>query len=254
MVRDDKKDIILINWQGHLAHAVDMYPTSISSDMAHYIREGVESGDDDALVAYFAGASGNLNLNAPNVSLVEYSNESNPKVKNNYYVNVAKALADVILDTIEDDNLTRIEGGRIVFEKKTYAAAHKKDSAADVAAAQARLDAGGNDAGDRYMVVRNKSDSTTLRISAVAFGDFAFITVPYEMFDNNGLQVKEASPFKMTFVLTNSDGDYAYMPSVEAWEEYGGYETKATYFDSGVAERLVRQYCGLLDNLYDKYK
>ncbi len=253
MAREDKKDIILINWQGHLAHAVNHFDSSISADMAHYIREDVEAGDDDALVAFFAGASGNLNLNAPNSSLVKYSNSSNPTTRNNYYVNVAKALAEVVLDTIKDENLTEIEGGRIVFEKAVYAGKHKHDSAAEVAAAQARLNAGGNDPGDRYMVARNRNDYTSLRISAVAFGDFAFITVPYEMFDNNGMQVKEASPFKMTFVLTNSDGDYAYMPSYEAWTEYGGYETEATYFDVGVAEGVVAQYNDMLGRLYDSY-
>lgn len=248
-VREDKKDIVLINWQGHLAHAVNHFPNSISADMAHYIREDVEAGDKDTLVAYFAGASGNLNLNAPNSALAEYENASNPISKNNYYANVAKALANVTLETIEEKNLTKIGAGRIAIEKRVYAAQQKQDDPADVAAAQARLDEGGNAAADRYMVVRNKSKTRDLRISAISVGDLAFVTVPYEMFDNNGLQIKEGSPFKMTFVLTNSDGDYAYMPSYEACTEYGGYETEASYFGAGTAENLVAQYLEMLNGL-----
>ena len=76
---------------------------------------------------------------------------------------------------------------------------------------------------------------------------------PYEMFDTNGMQVKEQSPFKMTLVLTNSDGAYAYVPSYEACTEYGGYETEATYFGAGVAEQVVAQFLDMLGNLYDKY-
>ena len=68
--REDKKDIIMTNWQAHLAHAADAAPNAISSDMAHYIREDIEEGDDDALVVYFAGASGNINLNAPNAAQI----------------------------------------------------------------------------------------------------------------------------------------------------------------------------------------
>ena len=156
----------------------------------------------------------------------------------------------MILDTIKDEKLTEIEGGRIVFEKAVYKGKHKHDSAAAVQAAQKRLNNGGDDPGDKYMVARNRNEYTSLRISAVAFGDFAFVTVPYEMFDNNGVQIKDASSFKMTFVLTNSDGDYAYMPSYEACTEYGGYETEATYFDTGVAEELVAQYNAMLRRLY----
>ena len=241
--RENKKDIIAMNWQAHLAHAIDAEPGVISSDMAHYIREDVESGDDDALVVYFAGASGNINLNAPKPSRQKY----------NDYVEVACALAEVTLEVINGDNLTRVSAGKINITKKVYAAEHKKDSASEIAAAQNRLNASSGgvlaQAGDRYLVERNKSKSSNLRIAAISFGDLAFITAPYEMFDNNGVQIKEGSPFKMTFIITNSDGAYAYMPSYEACTKYGGYETKATYFATGVAEKLVAEFLAMLSEI-----
>ena len=241
--REDKKDIIAMNWQAHFAHAIDAEPGVISSDMAHYIRQDVEAGDDDALVAYFAGASGNINLNPPNQSARKY----------NDYVEVAHALAEVTLEVIKEDNLTRASAGKINITKKVYAAEHKKDSASEIAAAQNRLNASSGgvlaQAGDRYLVERNKSKSSNLRIAAISFGDLAFITAPYEMFDNNGVQIKEGSPFKMTFIITNSDGAYAYMPSYEACTKYGGYETKATYFATGVAEKLVAEFLAMLSEI-----
>ena len=69
------------------------------------------------------------------------------------------------------------------------------------------------------------------------------------MFDNNGVQIKEDSPFKMTFVLTHSDGFYSYMPSYEALTEYGGYETGSTYFATGVAEKVVAELLRMLNEI-----
>ena len=242
-VREDKKDIVMTNWQAHLAHAVDAAPNAISSDIAHYMRENIEGADEDALVAYFAGASGNINLNAPNPSLRQYKN----------YQVVARALANVTLEVMKHENLTKVNSGKINVTKQLYAARHKKDTAEEIKDARARLKAGTGDvlhqAGDRYLVARNSSESSNLRIAAISFGDLAFITAPYEMFDNNGVQIKSGSPFKMTFILTNSDGAFAYMPSYEAWTEYGGYETWATYFDTGVAEELVGEYLNMLKSL-----
>lgn len=244
--RKDKKDIIMTNWQAHLAHAVNESWDGISADMAHYIRRDIEAGDDDTLVVYFAGASANINLTAPTSSLQKYID----------YVAVARAFASKVLNVIKAENLTRVEAGKITITKETCVAEHKKDSAAAIAAAQARLDSDHlNDrsvldiAGDKYLVARNKSASRNLRIAAISFGDLAFITVPYEMYDNNGVEVKNGSPFKMTFILTNADGDYAYMPAYEACGEggYGGYETKATYFAVGVAEKLVAAYVKMLN-------
>ena len=242
-VREDKKDIVATNWQAHLAHAADATPYAISSDMAYYMRRDIEEGDEDALLIYFAGASGNINLNAPNADLKEYRN----------YQAVARAFAKVALEVMKDENLTKIEAGKINITKKIYRASHKQDTAEEIEAARARLKAGTGDtlrqAGDRYLVARNRSTSSKLRISAISFGDLAFITAPYEMFDNNGVQIKEGSPFEMTFILTNSDGAFAYMPSYEACTEYGGYETWATYFATGVAEELVEQYLGMLNQI-----
>ena len=241
--REDKKDIIMTNWQVHLAHAVDAAPNAISSDMAHYIREGIEEGDDDALVVYFAGASGNINLNAPNNAQRKYRN----------YQAVAREFARIALEVMKDENLIKVNSGKINVTKKIYSARHKQDSEEEIRAARTRLKEGTGDvlhqAGDRYLVARNKSAASDLRIAAISFGDLAFITAPYEMFDNNGVQIKSGSPFKMTFILTNSDGAFAYMPSYEAWTEYGGYETWATYFDTGVAEELVGEYLNMLKSL-----
>ncbi len=235
-VREGKKDVIVTNWQAHPAHAISAMPTSISADFVHYVRAGVEAADDDALVAYFSGASGNLNLNPPNRSMRKYKD----------FIEVGKALADVVVDISKTDKMEKLEVGNVKTTAEKYDAPMKKDDAATVAAAQKNMDAGNATKEERYIVARNKEDTIMMYLGCVSFGDIAFISVPYEMFDNNGVQIREGSPFKTTFIMTNADGDHAYMSSREAWEEYGGYETEATLFGSGTAELLVEEYIRIL--------
>ncbi len=235
-VREGKKDVVIVNWQAHPAHAISAMPTSISADFVRYVREGVEGTDDDALVAYFSGALGNINLNPPNRSMRKYKD----------FIEVGKALAKVVVDISKTDKMEKLEVGNVKTTAEKYDAPMKKDDAAVVAAAQKNFDAGKATKEERYIVARNKEDTIKMYLGCVSFGDIAFIAVPYEMFDNNGVQIREASPFKTTFIMTNADGDHAYMPSREAWEEYGGYETEATLFGSGTAELLVEEYIRIL--------
>ena len=234
-VREDKKDIVLPNWQGHFAHAINMDGEALSADITHYLREDIESADPDALVIYFAGASGNLNLTPPNSAAKKYEN----------YIAVAHALAEETLEVMKD--LEKIESGKINIIKQTYMAKNADDPDDVVAAAQARLDAGGTASADKYLVARNKNEYSNIRMSAISIGDLALVTAPYEMFDTNGMTIKEESPFKMTIVITNSDGAFAYMPSYEAFTEYGGYETQTTYFAAGMGEELVAEYLKMLN-------
>ena len=85
-----------------------------------------------------------------------------------------------------------------------------------------------------------------LYLGSISFGDLAFIGVPYEMFDNNGVQIKEGSPFNTTFILTAAGGYWGYIPSIEYFTEYGGYEVDATQFAQGTGEKLVDEYLKLL--------
>ena len=217
LVRDGE-DIVMTNWQAHLAHAVNERSTSISADMADVMRDEIESAG--VKVMYLAGASGNINLTPPS------------GVSNKYEA-VAKALAEKTLEIIDFDKnrLEKINSGKIkVSIVEAYQARNADDSDAVVSAATSRNN---SDIGDNYLKLRNQKDYTSLRLGAVSFGDFAFITAPYEMFDTNGLYIKTNSPFKMTFILTNAGDELAYMPSAEYYTStygYIGYEDSSGVF------------------------
>ena len=258
--REGKKDVVAVNWQCHLASAVELMPTALTADIAYYVRDGIEKGDDDALVAYFAGASGNIgSCISPIPSLKKYRN----------YQYAAQALSDKVLEVLKSDAMVSIEAGKIKTDNKTYKAEMWKDSEERIAQANEVLALAEYSTaqkellkkygwqstyGPKAVASRNNSKSTTIDVpmGALSIGDLAFITVPYEMFDNNGVQVKEGSPYKTTFVLTNSGDALAYVPSIEAYTTYGGYEVENTIFAPGEGEKMVSEYLSILNALKNK--
>ena len=247
-VREGKKDIVMTNWQAHLATAISEKKV-LTSDMAHYVRRDVEAADD-VLVAYFQGASGNINIEAPNRELKKYKS----------HVEVGEALAKVIISEMAVEKLTKLEAGKIKTSNTTFAAEIRKDSEESIAQAKEVLAASGAQQkalmqkygyetlyAPKSIVGNVGREIYNLPFGALSFGDVAFVTAPYEMFDTNGMQIKEGSPFRLTFVLTCA-GDYgAYMPSYEAMTIYGGYEVENNQYALGVAEKAVEQFLSMLN-------
>ena len=162
-----------------------------------------------------------------------------------------------------------LEAGPIKIDNKTYKAEMWKDSEERVAQANEvlALTNGSKEQtallkkygwqstyGPKAVVSRNKSSATTISVpmAGLSFGDLAFIAAPYEMFDNNGVQIKEGSPFKTTFILTNAGGALAYVASIEAYTTYGGYEVENTEFAPGEGEKMVAEYIDMLKRLKTK--
>ena len=83
---------------------------------------------------------------------------------------------------------------------------------------------------------------------AYTIGDLAFVTAPYEMFDESGAAIKEGSPYKATFVITCCNGAIGYIPSIEGYTNncYGANTGK---FIPGTGEILASEYVALLTEL-----
>ena len=249
-VREDKKDILMANWQAHVATAITVNPNSITGDIVGLARDEAESRDEDVLFALYIGASGNINLNAKVPGTQTYTN----------YLQVGKALGRVIIETCE--NLERVHAGKISASSKTLDVEVRKDDEETVKKAkefatlkkdtpeyQALLDKYGfNSKYEVEAIIKraNAGKSEKFYIAALSFGDLGFVSVPYEMFDTNGMQIKDGSPFKTTFVLTNADGWAAYIPSADA-VPHGGYEVYTTKYVFGTAERMVEELLGMLN-------
>jgi hypothetical protein len=85
-------------------------------------------------------------------------------------------------------------------------------------------------------------------LKTLAIGDVAFIFAPYEMFGSNGQQIKEGSPYAMTFVVTCSEKHEGYLPSTLGCE-LRCYEAQITKYAYGTAELLVAEYLDMLGEM-----
>ena len=89
------------------------------------------------------------------------------------------------------------------------------------------------------IVRRSKLGETEeMPLAAVALGDLAMGFFPFEMFDTNGKQLREASPYKMTFPCGYSLNYLGYMPSCNA-VPHGGYEVFMCRYIAGTGEHVV---------------
>jgi hypothetical protein len=208
--REEAKDIVLMNWQAHAAHALGLPENQICADFITYIRDGAEE-KYDCLFAYYQGACGNINFHS-SLGLSKY---------NNNYIHVGRALVNDLGKALEAAVPSKTDEIRAIATKVTVT---KKSN-------------GGTD---------------QMPISAISIGDVAFIAAPYEMFDTNGMEIKAASEFDMTFICGYANGRYGYMPSALAFP-HGDYEVQQCKYVAGTGEQIANEHIKLLKQLYKTY-
>ena len=250
--RENAKDIVIVNWQAHPAHAVDMFPTVITADFVHFFREGAEE-KFDIHFAFFQGASGNINLKTYFPERQIYKN----------YIEVGRALPDVLGEALE--NMTPIELGEIKVERVGFDVTvnHEDDDLYPIAleVVQETDEEKKKELIKKYgfqskyeassIVTRYKYGKTnTFSLTAISFGDLGFASAPYEMFDTNGMEIKNGSPFKMTFVCSCTNGSWSYIAADHAYDN-GGYEVYNCKYVRGTAEALANELIRLLTKQYN---
>lgn len=253
--RQSKKDIILANFQTHPHREGSSTNTNVTSDLIGPFREKLESSLN-CHVAYFTGSSGNIN---PTSRIPEENVTSN-------YVEQGEALADYALSaygTFKEIPTTSVKITKTLHKAKvdhtfSYWGATAIDAIdyymrnGDLGVFKKLLSGSGirNVYQLNAVAIRSKmAAEVEIPIYAVSLGDLAFVTVPFEMFDTNGMQIKEGSPFSMTFVLSCANNNLSYLPSDLAFQ-HGGYAVDVTLFTRGTAEELVTSYLGMLNDLY----
>ncbi len=82
-------------------------------------------------------------------------------------------------------------------------------------------------------------DFHDIPLSTLAIGpDLAFAGFPGEPFNDIGVEVRRASPFKMTFLSCLTNGSRGYFPFSDSYAQ-GGYEAATSPFGPTVADDLV---------------
>jgi hypothetical protein len=207
--RNGGKDVVLVNWQAHTHRGGGANNTIATSDIVGVIREKMESSID-CLFAYFSGASGNVN---------SHSRISSENATSNY-VEQGQVMGQYAIEALKSRKAAQI--GKVQIIGQNFTAKEKPSRG---------------------------SGTYDLPIFAFSIGSVGFVTLPGEMFSENGLQIKEGSPFDMTFVVTYANSHYYYIPPESAFE-YNSYEASVSRVEKGTVEKLVTEYGSMLNTLY----
>lgn len=211
---DDKKDVVLINWQAHYAGANDIDENAVSSDYIGVMRAKIEE-ELNCLVSFYQGGEGNISSGSRIVGEQAFSD----------YKDCGQKLADYAIEAA--DTFTDAEVGKIQVMSEEF-------------------------------VPDGRGNTETLY--AIAFGDFACVFAPFEIYDTNAVNVRETSKYKFTFYagLANTQYGNRYLPSEEGFS-YPSYEHmshnsppnyKYSPYEPGSAEKVEAQLISMLDKMF----
>ena len=249
---EDKKDIIMVNWQAHPCKTGGIDKTVLSADFIGSTRRYVELQTKQHFI-YFTGAAGNHNAKT------ELPGEKQAPSNNQEF---GIALGTDVLEAME--NMTKVEYGKVSCTEYTYTGKvdHSRDyllpEAQEVSALYDATDrATGNKLAHEYGItsvyeanaIISKSglgETRDMKIFAASVGELGFAGAPYEMFAAHGKYIKENSPAKMTFVLTCCNGANGYLPTKEAFD-YKCYESTTGKYVGEAGDELAAHFVRLME-------
>ena len=93
-------------------------------------------------------------------------------------------------------------------------------------------------------------DDVSIILQTFRIGDLGVAAIPFEVFAETGLEIKEKSPFKSTFTIELANGSYGYLPTPEQ-HKLGGYETWLTTnkVQIDASEKIVEELMSLFSTL-----
>jgi len=224
------------------------YPACLASALRHHFGDGFTS-------VFGIGAAGDIgNIDATGQHRPARTNEP---------ARIGYALSDWILtnltrlETIDAPNLAvRSSIVDVPLEEITpedvaasYAVIHQNDTLAPVSGRAI-------DHAWKVLTVerlrKEHGDNIPMEVNAVRIGnDTAIVTLPHEIFVELGLAIKQASPFKHTFVISLANDLDFYVPTRRAFAEgaVGSYEVNVAAIKPGGGEMLVGAAVKLLQDL-----
>ena len=249
---ENKKDVVLVSNPAHATAVSGTDRDMLSADIAYSVRNYVEN-NADCHVAYFIGAAGDQ---VPSSRIPEEGSTTDYLLygerMGKYIIDALPGLetlgaGDITLQTREFTGKTIKEGlDRLEDAKKAREVINQYgNSAPESKAAAAQYGFSSVYQATAIVARAGRGDTQTMTLNTLSLGDMAFVFAPYEMFSENGLYIKENSPYPMTFVVTCSEEHQGYLPSVNGFR-VECYETHVTVYERGTAETLADTYIEML--------
>ncbi len=241
----EAKDIIVANFATHPHSGSASDSFTIHADAPGIFRDEVGT-TLDCHVMYINGAGGNIDQ----TSTIEGENIYSD------YKQRGQALAHYAIQA--ESSYTKVNAGKVQTSVITYTAEndHSMDHLLEEATAiynhwleynmpetAMKLATSGQIHEFRHaeaIVAKAKEGPTRdIDIPVISFGDIGITGGPYEMFDTNGMQIKEAAPMAMTIICNMANGSIGYVPSQLGYDN-GGYSTDITRLAPGSGEKLAQ--------------
>ena len=245
-VRENKTDILLMNFQAHPALSYQIGRHMISPCWVGRMRDRMEE-KTGLLIAYYNGASGNQITRT----------FLKPGEERKWY-EFGWELADhalALMETLSPIEGTEINNTHFLFEAKSnHAWDHMLKEANEV---YDLWQTHGADAADqlarsygfssRYQTWQirasvNRPESEIREMNAFRIGPVGFTTGTYEMSSTEGIYVRKNSPFDTTILLCGNSG---YIPTSKAYD-MRTYEGDTSPFVRGTAEKMAETYVEML--------
>jgi hypothetical protein len=237
---------VLLNFALHL-DTID--GTLISADFPGVIREQLTRAfDRDLGFVYTSGAMANIN---------HYKSLAPPRWQGYYecarrtgMILAGEAIKTVArLDSFTDDAPLRVASREVVLPLRQYDHATLEQARAIVKDAGPGNWGGFTEALGPLNAADLGRDTFTTEINALGVGDVGFVTIPGEYFVELGLEIKQRSPFKHTFIIELAGDCLGYICTQQAYGE-GGYEAQSSGLAPGAGELLAREAVALLQSIH----
>ena len=253
VIREDAKELLMVNFG---THADVIGGTKYCPDYSGYMARYLEGAfNDNVEVLFFNGAEGDSN----------HINAFLPKGSPRKGLDTSKRMARIIAGEVLKiyDDAKAIEGEKITAEIITVKVGKNAYDPADIPEAETVRDiylAKGNRAPElanyklnvpealRILANLKRPEFFELPLTVIQLGNIAFVGIPGEPFQKIGLDIKEKSKMKATFVTCCTNGGEGYYPTTEAFAEKG-YERSASPFASDCAQILVEGAIGVIEKL-----
>jgi len=250
---DGKPLSLLANYGLHYVGGVPPFQLSADyfGEFARRISARLDAGDD--FVGLLSnGASGDVN----NYNFTNPRPAADPMVR---IATVADKIADVVIEvrqTIEHSKTPQLK----MLERSLDLGVRKPDPA-DLAYARGLLAKAENPqkltmhevyAQETVRIHENYPDTKNIKIQTLRIGDdLGIVAIPCEVFAEIGLEIKQRSPFKNTFIISLANGYNGYLPT-PGQHALGGYETWRSgwsYLEINASTKITEEALAMLKSL-----
>lgn len=260
-----KKDVVLMNLGAHGTMMNAIAPNTISADWPYNARTFVEA-NSNSLCAVFEAAAGDQIPNSNISGIAPYGNK---------YPEFGEKIGQYCTDILNAE-MTQASSTGIQLRVHSYTAPSMKEGMDDPAlfSQAAEINNSATEKGSSHpdtttlvakygfssvyeatgLVSRaNYPETFTMELHLMTIDGVSFIFAPFEMFGVTGREIKDTSPYDMTFIVTCSENatgyHMGYIPHEYACEE-SFYEYDVTKFARGTAEDLAKTYVQLLTEMH----